>query len=201
MRSKCCENHKEISCQLGVRSLSAARILADKPNWFPRLVGPAAASVSVFSDWRGRRRRIPFGPSLDFAALSPSGASSQPWPCVVGCVLGAASGSLFLLEASEAKAQVPCASRSSGPCLGLGLGSFARAPVSASPPGRLCFRWALASWHREDCFATSSRAALHLSSPSKVDASCHGCGLLCSTSRARFCQDPCRLFHCPVLLC
>ena len=30
------------------------------------------------------------------------GASSQPWPCVVGCVLGAASGSLFL-EASEAK--------------------------------------------------------------------------------------------------
>ncbi|CAE7937833.1 RHAG [Symbiodinium sp. KB8] len=51
-------------------------------GWTPAsLVGPAAASVSVFSDWRG--------------------ASSQPWPCVVGCVLGAASGSLFLLEASE----------------------------------------------------------------------------------------------------
>eukprot|EP00439_Symbiodinium_sp_Y106_P012629 s287_g1.t2 len=55
--------------------------LNDLLGWTPAsLVGPAAASVSVFSDWRG--------------------ASSQPWPCVVGCVLGAASGSLFL-EASE----------------------------------------------------------------------------------------------------
>mmetsp|Transcript_19887 Transcript_19887/g.46549 ORF Transcript_19887/g.46549 Transcript_19887/m.46549 type:complete len:835 (+) Transcript_19887:55-2559(+) len=36
------------------------------------LIGPAAATVSIFSDWRG--------------------PNSQPWPCVVGCVLGALCG-------------------------------------------------------------------------------------------------------------
>ncbi|CAE7512573.1 RHAG [Symbiodinium natans] len=53
-------------------------LLNDLLGWTPAsLIGPAAASVSIFSDWRG--------------------TSSQPWPCLVGCVIGAASGT-FLLE-------------------------------------------------------------------------------------------------------